>query len=40
MSTATKLNYAEWLTEADTAAVLKALGAGARVVGGSADEAV
>ncbi len=35
MSTATKLDYAEWLTEADTVAVLAALGTGARVVGGA-----
>tara|TARA_R110000868_G_scaffold1116_4_gene8572 strand:+ start:2549 stop:3790 length:1242 start_codon:yes stop_codon:yes gene_type:complete len=35
MSTAPKLQYAEWLTDADTVAVLAALGAGARVVGGA-----
>lgn len=35
MSTAPKLQYADWLTETDTVAVLAALGAGARVVGGA-----
>ncbi len=35
MSAATKLQYAEWLTDADLVAVLAALGAGARIVGGA-----
>ncbi|MDO8288689.1 MAG: CCA tRNA nucleotidyltransferase [Parvibaculum sp.] len=40
MSEPTKIQYAEWLTDADTRAVLAALGDGARIVGGAVRNAL